>query len=123
MTDPKAPAFPVTKEPYVLKAEELLIAYGEPIKEYKSFKNAFILGCQAALLRYMPTPVISSRGLYNNPTGKPYCCSDGCGEDATHLIIYGSGLEDQTHSCAKHIAELLVNDFENTVTLITQLNK
>lgn len=46
------------------------------------------------------------RNITNNPTNKPFCCKVGCNNDAIVNIIYGSGIEDNTQSCAIHIAEL-----------------
>lgn len=46
------------------------------------------------------------RNIYNNPSGKPYCCHADCNKDATKEIRYSNDLEDYTHSCNEHLAEM-----------------
>jgi len=49
------------------------------------------------------------RNLYNNPTGKPYCCQIECNKDAEYTIVY-EGDEfygySSTQVCKEHIADL-----------------
>lgn len=54
------------------------------------------------------------RNIYNNPSGKPYCCHVDCNEDATKEIRYSNELEDYTHSCDRHI-KLLTTEIENPI--------
>lgn len=47
------------------------------------------------------------RNIYNNPTGEAFCCFNDCNEDAIWEVRFGKDLEDYTHSCSKHIGDLI----------------
>lgn len=49
---------------------------------------------------------LPERNFYDNPSGKPYCCFEGCNKDATKDIRFSNELEDYTHSCEDHVQVL-----------------
>lgn len=47
----------------------------------------------------------------------PYCCLVGCISEARWEVRHGTGIEEYTHSCTKHISEFIDPFPELTITL------
>lgn len=49
------------------------------------------------------------RNIYNNPSGKSFCCHIPCGADATWFVeqVGGSPYDDYTESCDEHLAAMV----------------
>jgi hypothetical protein len=44
---------------------------------------------------------------------KPWCCVEGCDNDATWQIWHGDGPDDNTQVCDQHLLELLPEEPDN----------
>lgn len=47
---------------------------------------------------------------------KLHCCFEGCDADADVEIRHGPKIEDYTHSCSRHIGDLLTDEHQHTIT-------
>lgn len=47
---------------------------------------------------------------------KPHCCLEGCDAAADVEIRHGDAPHDYTHSCTKHIGDLLTDEYQHTLT-------
>lgn len=55
------------------------------------------------------------RNLMTPSDKKPHCCKLGCKEQAKWEIWHGNTPDDYTHSCTKHIGDLLTNAYKHSI--------